>query len=115
VLRTVDGEPLPTVIDSATGAAIQLFDTLTFDIATDTAHEVSLAVESVSEGNPATIVVGLKGIYSLSGDSIRIRYLLVCPPTCVPNKRGRIQNTLMTLTPDIDGGLGSEYVYERVH
>ena len=85
------------------------------DIYTDTVRELALAGKSPGSVGPATILIGLRGIYSLTGDSIRIRWLAECPPVCVHNERGRIAGSEMTLTTGEDGSQPVLLVYERAH
>jgi hypothetical protein len=115
VLRTVDGHSLPVVFDSTSGVSIQVFDTLTMDVYTDTARDLQLAVKSPGSVGPTTALIGMKGIYSLTGDSIKIRWLAVCPPLCVQNEKGSIDGPALTLTLDADVSSRILYVYERVH
>ncbi len=114
VLRSVNGDSLPIVFDSTSGAPIQLFDSLTIDTFTDTARDLQLAAKSSDGVGPTALVIGLKGTYSLAGDSIRIRWITECPPLCFQNRKGRIDGAVMTLTPDADISAGGLYRYQRV-
>jgi hypothetical protein len=85
------------------------------DIYTDTARNLLLAVKSPGSVGPATALIGFKGIYSLTGDSIEIRWLVECPPLCAQNEKGSIEGPVMTLTADADISPRVLSVYERLH
>ena len=115
VLRTISGHGLPYASNhDSTQLATTLYDTLALDVNTDTARDIQSVIDSFPDRAPGTIVVGLKGIYTLSSDSIRIRWLAECPPLCIQNEKGRIELSTMTLTRDADVS-GVLLLYERVH
>ena len=114
VLRTINGHRLPYLSnDDSTQLATTLYDTLALDINTDTAREIQSVADSSSTPSQV-IVVGLKGIYALSSDSIRIRWLAECPPVCASNRIGSISGTSMTLTRDAAIMPRILFTYERV-
>jgi hypothetical protein len=115
VLRTVNGHRLPYASnDDSTQFTTTLYDTLTLDVNTDTAREIQSVIDSFPGRGPVTLVLGLSGIYTLSSDSIRIRWLAECPPVCASNLRGSINGTTLTLTADANVSPRAFFAYERI-
>jgi hypothetical protein len=115
VLRTINDHRLPYASnDDPTQLSTTLYDTLTLDVSSDTAREIQSVIDSFPDRGPVTLVLGLRGIYTLSSDSIRIRWLAECPPVCALNLRGSISSTTLTLTADANVSPRVFFAFERI-
>jgi hypothetical protein len=112
-LVSVDGQAVPTVIDSgAVGWLNVLGGSLalqTGDSAKEMFHQLDVSVQFGTQDESMI----RPGSYVISADSIEVGFFGPCRDICVPNRIGRYEDTLITLAYDIRPH-GAVYLYRLV-